>query len=70
MIVTGALDSPGTPSGVGYGEERHSFPYSMREGLRLPTENVSKINVKIACFSAYWPAEMVSSAVLSRQQWN
>jgi len=30
-------------------------------------ENFSKINVKIAYFSAFFEAEMVSSAVSSRQ---
>ena len=33
----------------------------------MPPENFSKINVKIAYFSAFLQAEMVSSAVASRQ---
>jgi len=33
----------------------------------MPPENLSKINVKIAYFSEFLQAEMVSSAVVSRQ---
>jgi len=33
----------------------------------MPPENVSKINVKIAYFSAFLQAEMISSAVALRR---
>jgi len=36
----------------------------------VPTENFSKINVKSAYFSVFLQAEIVSSAVASRQDWN
>jgi len=36
----------------------------------VPPENLSKINVKIAYFSAFLQAEIVSFAVASRQDWN
>jgi len=36
----------------------------------VPPENFSKMNVKIAYFSAFLQAEIVSSAVASRQDWH
>jgi len=36
----------------------------------VPPENFSKMNVKIACFSAFLQPEIVSSAVPSRQDWH
>jgi len=36
----------------------------------MPQENFSKINVKIAYFSAFLQAEMVSSAVALSQDYN
>ena len=52
--------------GGGSGEGRRSPSPVWGSGAMLP-ENFSKINVKIAYFSTFLQAEMISSAVASRQ---
>ena len=52
----------------GWGLGRGAVAPPQHGGLgAMPPENFSKINVKIASFSAFLQAEMVSSAVASRQ---
>jgi len=52
----------------GWGLERGTVAPPQYGGLgAMPPENFSKINIKISYFSAFLQAEMVSSAVESRQ---
>jgi len=65
-VMPYALDSLGAPSGVG-SEEGSRSPFPVWGSGAMPPENLSKINVKIAYFSAFLQAEMVSSAAASKQ---
>ena len=65
-MVPYALDSLGAFSGVKF-EERRRSPFPVWASGAMPPENLSKINVKIAYFSAFLQAEMVSSAAASMQ---
>jgi len=56
-----------TPRGMGSGERRRSPSPVWGSGGYAPGKFLSKINIKIAYFSAFLQAEMVSSAVESRQ---
>ena len=58
--------SGGAPRGVESGEGRRS-PSPVWGSGAMPPENFSKIDVKMAYFSAFLQAEMVSSTVVSRQ---